>query len=752
MLECTPVSQNDLERLIAGTHWDPRSILGPRIMATEGKPSLVIRVWFPLATAVEVIFHPSLQPGSSGSISAGLLDSPVKMARRHDAGFFEAIVPMQREIVPYGLHITYDDGTTADAHDPYAFPLLVTDLELHLFAEGTLYRAYDSLGAHIRTVADVTGIHFVVWAPNATRVSVVGDFNRWDGRCHPMVNRGSTGLWELFIPDLPEGTLYKYEIRARDQEQLLVKADPYACASELRPRTASIVRDLSNYTWHDDTWMTARTTWDPMSAPLSIYEVHLGSWMRVPEDNNRWLTYHELAQKLIPYVTDLGYTHLELMPVTEHPFDGSWGYQATGYFAATSRYGPPEAFMAFVDAAHQAGLGIIMDWAPAHFPDDPHGLAQFDGTHLYDHADPRRGYHPDWHSRIFNYDRPEVRAFLINSALFWLDKYHIDGLRVDAVASMLYLDYGRKPGEWIPNEFGGHENLGAVTFLKELNVVVHRDFPGAVTIAEESTSWPGVSRPTYTGGLGFTFKWNMGWMHDMLNYFQHDPIYRRFHQNHITFGMLYAFTENFVLALSHDEVVHGKRTLLDKMPGDVWQRFANLRLLYGYMYSHPGKKMLFMGGEFGQWQEWNHDRSLDWHLCDYEPHRGLQRLIRDLNKVYREEPALFEVDYDWNGFQWIDFSDADNSVIAYLRKSRHAEDTMICVCNFTPVPRYQYRIGVPMPGWYRELINTDGLAYGGSNIGNGGGIQTTASPSHDFLYSLTLTLPPLSLLLLKRQS
>jgi 1,4-alpha-glucan branching enzyme len=643
-----------------------------------------------------------------------------------------------------------EDGTVADIHDPYAFPPLLTDFDLHLFAEGTLYKAYDSFGAHVRTVQGVSGVHFVLWAPNAARVSVIGDFNDWNGLCHPMTSRGSTGLWELFIPDLPEGTLYKYEIRSRERDELLSKADPYAFASERRPRTASVVHDLSAYTWHDDAWMRARSEWNPLAAPLSIYEVHLGSWMRVPEENNRWLTYDELAAKLIPYAKDLGYTHLELMPVTEHPFDGSWGYQATGYFAATSRYGDPSGFMAFIDTAHQAGLGVIMDWASAHFPDDPHGLALFDGTHLYDHADPRLGHHPDWHSRIFNYDRVEVRTFLVNSALFWLDKYHIDGLRVDAVASMLYLDYGREPGEWIPNEFGGKENLGAVSLLKELNVLIHREFPGAVTIAEESTAWPGVSRPTYTGGLGFTFKWNMGWMHDMLTFFQHDPIYRRFHQNQITFGLLYAFSENFILALSHDEVVHGKRTLLDKMPGDVWQRFANLRLLYGYMYSHPGKKMLFMGGEFGQWQEWNHDRSLDWHLCEYAPHQGLQRLIRDLNRVYREEPALHEVDFDWSGFQWIDFSDADNSVIAYMRKARSQHTAIVCLCNFTPVPRYDYRIGVPELGWYRELINTDGIAYGGSNMGNSGGIHATETPSHGLSYSLTVTLPPLSMLLLKR--
>ncbi len=732
----TGVPTEDLDRLMAGTHWNPRSILGPQHSTIDGAPCRVIRAWFPYAAHVDVIPAP-------------LSKSLLRMTRLHEAGLFEAVVPEDIAVPLYRFRVTQHDGTIIDQHDPYAFPPLLTDFELHLFVEGTFYKAYDSVGAHIRTIEQVTGVHFVVWAPNAARVSVVGDFNRWDGRCHPMTNRGASGLWELFLPDLPEHTLYKYEIRARAHDTLLVKADPYAQAGELRPRTASIVRDLSRYTWNDRDWMTARAGWNPLTAPLSIYEVHVGSWMRVPEEGNRWLTYQELAQKLIPYAKDLGYTHLELMPVTEHPFDGSWGYQATGYFAATSRYGPPEDFMAFVDAAHQAGLGIIMDWAPAHFPDDPHGLATFDGTHLYDHADPRLGYHPDWHSRIFNYDRAEVRSFLLNSALFWLDKYHIDGLRVDAVASMLYLDYGRKPDEWIPNEFGGNENLGAVSLLKELNILAHRDFPGAITIAEESTSWPGVSRPTYTGGLGFTFKWNMGWMHDMLDYFGYDPVHRRFHQDRITFGLLYAFTENFVLALSHDEVVHGKRTLLDKMPGDLWQRFANLRLLYGYLFSHPGKKMLFMGGEFGQWREWNHDTSLDWHLCDLEPHRGLQRLIRDLNHLYRTEPALHEADFDWSGFEWIDFSDTDNSVIVYLRKTPASDASVVCVCNLTPVPRHGYRIGVPKAGQYRELINTDAFVYGGSNVGNFGGVHSTPIPLHNLPHSLTLTLPPLAVLLLK---
>jgi 1,4-alpha-glucan branching enzyme len=733
MKTSTTPAQDDLERLISGTHWNPRAILGPH----PTPQGLTVRAWLPFAESVEL-----LPAGQTTAVPA---------KRIHEAGLFEAVLPKQSHALHYKVRSRTADGMVAESHDPYAIPPLLTDFELHLFSEGTFYRAYETLGAHVRTAEGITGVHFVVWAPNAARVSVVGEFNRWDGRCHPMTNRGSTGLWEIFLPDLPDGSLYKYEIRPRGQDAVLVKADPYAYAGELRPRTASIVRDLSDFTWHDEAWMNARAQWNPLRAPVAIYEVHLGSWMRVPEEDNRWLTYQELADRLIPYVKDLGYTHIELLPVTEHPFDGSWGYQATGYFAATSRYGAPEDFMAFVDAAHAAGIGVIMDWAPAHFPDDPHGLAYFDGTHLYDHADPRLGYHPDWHSRIFNYDRPEVRNFLLNSALFWLDTYHIDGLRVDAVASMLYLDYGRKAGEWIPNQFGGRENLGAVTLLKELNVLVHRDFPGAMTIAEESTSWAGVSRPTYTGGLGFTFKWNMGWMHDTLDYFAHEPVHRRFHQNQITFGLLYAFTENFVLVLSHDEVVHGKRSLIGKMPGDFWQQFANLRSLYGYMYGHPGKKMLFMGNEFGQWREWNHDTSLDWHLCEHPPHRGLQRYVQDLNRLYRQEPALHAVDYEWNGFQWIDFNDTENSVIAFLRKGEAPAGQILCVGNFTPVPRQHYRIGVPTAGWYRELLNSDAGLYGGSNMGNAGGVHTEAAPCHGHPYSLSLTLPPLSTLFFKLQ-
>ena len=731
--------RQQIEQLVTGHHWDPLSVLGPHTIQQNGAAGIVIRCFLPEAKEASVCLDSAEQPA-------------VPMTRVHDSGLFEAVL---REAPPrshYRVRLVDYAGGVSERYDPYAFAPLLTDFDLHLFAEGTFFRAYDTLGAHLRSVDGIAGIHFVVWAPNAARVSIVGDFNQWDGRRHPMTNRGATGLWELFIPELPDCTLYKYEIRPRDRDAILLKADPYAFASELRPKTASVARELSHYQWNDHAWIEARRQRDPLSTPVTVYEVHLGSWMRVPEEDNRWLTYRELAAKLIPYAKDMGYTHLELMPVTEHPFDASWGYQSTGYFAVTSRYGTPEDFMAFVNAAHQAGIGVLMDWAPAHFPDDAHGLSQFDGTHLYDHADPRLGYHPDWHSRIFNYGRVEVRNFLMNSALFWMDRYHIDGLRVDAVASMLYLDYGRKAGEWIPNQFGGHENLNAVLFLKDLNVLVHREYPGVMMLAEESTSWAGVSRPTYTGGLGFTFKWNMGWMHDMLEYFSHDPVHRTYHQNQLTFGLLYAFNENFMLPLSHDEVVHGKGSLINKMPGDEWQQFANLRALYGLMYGHPGKKMLFMGGEFGQRDEWNHDRSLDWHLLQYAFHAGIQTLVRDLNRLYRTERPLHAIDHDWPGFQWVDFRDAANSIVAFLRKSPDPEEHILCVCNFTPVPRYDYRVGVPRGGYYREVLNTDASIYGGGNMGNGGGLHAQWNPSHGLPFSLSLTLPPLSVLFLKAEA
>ena len=732
------VQLEHIEKLINAEHWNPRELLGPHPTSIDGTQVFMVRTFAPDAVGARII------PDSHGSKS-------IPMTRIHDSGLFEAILDGPTPPVDYRIQVTDTQGTLTERRDPYAFPPMVSDHDLHLFSEGRLFKAYDTLGAHARAVNGVAGIHFVVWAPNAKRVSVVGAFNQWDGRWHQLTSRGATGLWELFIPDLHQGTLYKYEILARNQPAPFLKADPYAFAAELRPRTASVIHDLTAYRWNDRDWMENRKRRDPLTAPISIYEVHPGSWMRVPEEEGRWLTYRELADKLIRYVKHMGYTHIELMPVTEHPFDGSWGYQSTGYFAATSRYGSPEDFMAFIDTAHQAGIGVIMDWVPAHFPDDAHGLARFDGTHLYDHEDPRLGYHPEWNSRIFNYGRVEVTNFLLNSALFWLDKYHIDGLRVDAVASMLYRDYARKAGEWIPNQFGGNENLEAVSFLKELNVLVHREHPGAITIAEESTAWPGVSKPTYTGGLGFTFKWNMGWMHDMLDYFEKDPVHRKFHQTQITFGLLYAFHENFVLVLSHDEVVHGKKALLDKMPGDPWQRFANLRALYGYMYSHPGKNMLFMGGEFGQWREWNHDDSLQWHLCQYESHLGLQRYIHDLNWLYRSEPALYEVDYDWTGFQWIDIHDTENSVISFLRKAKDPNDQIVCVCNFTPMPRHGYRIGVPCLNRYRELLNSDAQIYGGSNLGNGGGVVAEPIGSHGFANSISITLPPLSVMYFKAE-
>jgi 1,4-alpha-glucan branching enzyme len=730
------ITQEHIDQLVSGAHWDPLAILGPHRREQNDSATLIIRCFLPEADHAAVLVA-SPEPRA------------FPMSRIHESGLFEAVLPKVPEASRYRLRVTDYAGQVTERYDPYAFAPLLSDFDLHLFSEGRFFKAYETLGSHLRAIDGIAGIHFVVWAPNAARVSVVGDFNQWDGRRHPMTNRGATGLWELFIPGLRDGTLYKYEIRARGQDTILLKADPYAVASELRPKTASVARDISSYEWNDGAWMERRRTSDPLRVPLAVYEVHLGSWMRVPEEDHRWLTYRELAQHLIPYVKDMGYTHVELMPVTEHPFDASWGYQATGYFAVTSRYGSPEDFMAFVDMAHQAGIGVLMDWAPAHFPDDAHGLSQFDGTHLYDHADPRLGYHPEWRSRIFNYGRVEVRTFLMNSALFWLDRYHIDGLRVDAVASMLYLDYGRKAGEWLPNQFGGHENLDAVLFLKDLNILVHRDHPGAIMLAEESTSWAGVSRPTYAGGLGFTFKWNMGWMHDMLDYFSHDPVHRVYHQNQLTFGLLYAFNENFMLPLSHDEVVHGKGSLINKMPGDEWQQFANLRALYGLMYGHPGKKMLFMGGEFGQRHEWNHDRSLDWHVLQYAYHKGVQTLVRDLNRLYQSEAALHAIDHDWHGFQWVDFHDAANSIIAFLRKAPDAQDHILCVCNFTPVPRYNYCLGAPREGFYREVLNTDASIYGGANIGNGGGLYAQAQSSHGFPFSLHIALPPLSVLFLK---
>lgn len=630
----------------------------------------------------------------------------------------------------------------------YPFPQILTDFDLHLIGEGTHYKKYEKLGAHLREVNGVKGVHFAVWAPNAEDVSVVGDFNNWDGSHYKMWMLGTSGIWEIFVPRLSEGEVYKFAVQTKSGETL-EKADPYAFYSEIRPKSASIVYNIDGYAWNDGKWVAERGHLNSLDAPMSIYEVHLGSWMKVPEEGNRYLTYRELAKKLAGYVKDMGYTHIQLMPVTEHPLDASWGYQTIGYFAPTSRFGTPKDFMSFVDYLHQNDIGVILDWVPAHFPKDGHGLARFDGTCLYEHEDPRKGEHQDWGTLIFNYGRNEVRNYLISNALFWLDKYHIDGLRVDAVASVIYLDYSRQPGEWIPNQYGGNENLEAIDFIKRFNEVVHSTHPGVLTIAEESTAWPAVSRPTYLGGLGFSLKWNMGWMHDTLQYFSKDPSHRKYHQENLTFSLLYAFHENFILVLSHDEVVHGKRALLDKMPGDLPQRFANLRALYGYMYGHPGKKLLFMGGEFGQWHEWNHDESLHWHLLQYEPHQGLKRYVRDLNRFYISEPALYEVDFEYKGFEWIDFHDADNSIISFIRRGRDPGNFLVLAYNFTPVPRKDYRVGVPRGVFYKEVMNSDSESYWGGNVGNLGGVKAEDIPWHGQPFSLNMTLPPLSMIVMK---
>jgi 1,4-alpha-glucan branching enzyme len=629
-------------------------------------------------------------------------------------------------------------------------PTRFTEEDIYLFKEGNQFRLYDKLGSRRLTVGPQEGIYFAVWAPNARRVSVVGNFNGWNTNAHSLAVRwDGSGIWEGFIPGMQTGELYKYHIISNYGDYEVSKGDPISYYWELSPRTASVAWDL-DYQWGDEAWMKSRFQSSAPDSPMSVYEVHLGSWRRAPEENNRFLTYRELAPYLVDYVKDMGFTHVEFLPLMEHPFYGSWGYQVVGYYAPTSRYGSPQDFMHLIDQLHQNGIGVILDWVPSHFPSDEHGLAYFDGTHLYEHKDPRKGFHPEWKTYIFNYGRNEVRNFLVSNALFWLEKYHLDALRVDAVASMLYLDYARKAGEWIPNQFGGRENLEAIGFLKRFNEVTYGTFPDIQTIAEESTAWPMVTRPVYVGGLGFGKKWNMGWMHDTLEYFSLDPVFRKYHHNQLTFSLWYAFSENFILPLSHDEVVYGKGSLLQRMPGDDWQKFANLRLLLGFMYTHPGKKILFMGGEFGQRREWVHEDSLDWHLLQFEPHRGVQRWVKDLNRLHREERALHELDSDPEGFAWIDLSDWENSIISYLRKGRSSEDTVLIVCNFTPVSRSNYRIGVPVKGFWRELLNSDVKDYGGSGQGNMGGAAASPIPYHGQDYSLSLTIPPLGIVILKR--
>jgi 1,4-alpha-glucan branching enzyme len=626
-----------------------------------------------------------------------------------------------------------------------------TDNDLYLFNEGSHFRLASKLGAHIIDHDGNSGTHFAVWAPNAAEVFVMGDFNGWNKTSHRLHANGQSGIWEGFFPKIGKGALYKYHIVSRFNDYRVDKADPFSIFNEIPPKTASIVWDL-DYQWGDPAWMASRRQHNALDKPMAIYEMHVGSWRRVAEEGNRSLSYRELAPRLADYLQQLGYTHVEFLPVMDHPFFGSWGYQITGYFAPSGNYGTPQDFMVLVDTLHQRGIGVILDWVPSHFPADEHGLAFFDGTHLYEHADPRQGYHPEWNSYIFNYGRKEVQSFLISNALFWLAYYHIDGFRVDAVASMLYLDYARKPGEWIPNPYGGRENIEAIEFLRRLNEEIYSNHPDVQTIAEESTSWPMVSRPKYLGGLGFGLKWDMGWMHDTLEYMSQDPIYRRYHHQRLTFRMIYAFHENFVLPLSHDEVVYGKRSLISKMPGDDWQKFANLRTLFGYMYAQPGKKLLFMGGEFGQWREWAHDGSLDWDLLEHPLHAGLQRWMEDLNRLYRSEPALHELDCDPGGFEWIDCDDADSSVVTLLRKGKSSAALILVVCNFTPVPRYSYRLGSPRGGFWQEILNGDASEYGGSNMGNLGGVEAVPVPLHGRPYSLTITAPPLSVSFFRNQT
>ena len=723
------VEQGSLDALVGAYHGDPFAVLGMHQVGER----LTVRVFRPEARAVTV------------REVDGQREWPAVQV--HADGFFEAVLEGAEQRFRYALAFTAHDGHAWTERDPYSFGTILGPLDLHLFAEGQHWQLYEKLGAHLTEIDGARGTTFHVWAPNAQRVSVVGDFNRWDGRVHPLRKLLGCGVWEIFLPGVGEGAHYKFEVK-QAHGGLALKCDPFAFFSQHGTATSSLVFDLHRYAWSDAAWMEARKGKEWHREPVSIYEVHLGSWQRKPEEGNRLLSYREFADTLLPYVVEMGYTHVELLPVAEHPFEGSWGYQVTGFFAPTSRFGNPDEFRYLVDRFHQAGIGVILDWVPGHFPKDAHGLAEFDGTDLFEHADPRQGEHREWGTLIFNYGRNEVRNFLIANALFWLDEYHIDGLRVDAVASMLYLDYSRQPGEWIPNQFGGRENLDAIHFLKRFNEVCYERHPGIMTIAEESTAWPGVSHPLARGGLGFTYKWNMGWMHDTLAYMRHDPVHRRHHHALLTFGLIYAFNEDFVLPLSHDEVVHGKGSLLTKMPGDRWQQFANLRLYFGFMWAHPGKKLLFMGGEFGQAAEWNHDAQLDWAALADTQHAGVRRLVADLNRLYRTLPALHQCDCEARGFEWIDFEDHEQSVLAFIRRGRDDAALVLAVLNFTPVPRPGYRIGVPRAGHYRELLNSDSALYGGSNMGNAGGLDTLAAPCHGREHSLTLTLPPLSCVLL----
>ena len=725
----------EIYRVIKGEHNDPFSVLGMHIIESKKKKSITVRAFLPFANQCYVIDLEN--------------DEKTDMDKIDETVFFEINFKDKTELFKYKLMTIDNSGHTYTFYDPYSFWPVITDYDLYLFNEGKNMRIFDKLGAHTMTVDGIPGILFAVWAPSAKRVSVVGNFNGWDGRQYQMRMRGASGVWEIFIPEVGEYEYYKYEIKAQNNDVFL-KADPYGYYAELKPQTASIVYNIDKYVWHDEKWLTERGQSDTTKKPMSIYELHLGSWMKpVHNDEESYFNYRELADRVIPYVKDMNYTHIEVMPLAEHPFDGSWGYQVCGYFAATSRYGTPEDLMYFIDKCHENNIGIIVDWVPAHFPKDAHGLARFDGTALYEHADPKQGEHPDWGTLIFNYGRNEVKNFLISNALFWFEKYHIDGLRVDAVASMIYLNYGKEDGQWIANQWGGRENVDAINFMKELNTEVYGKFPGTMMMAEESTSWAMVTKPTYIGGLGFGYKWNMGWMNDFLRYMSMDPIYRKYHHTNITFSMWYAYSENFILVLSHDEVVHGKCSMLNKMPGDYWQKFANLRTAYGFMFGHPGKKLMFMGNEFGQFIEWNYHQGLDWHLLEYDMHKKMQTYVKDLNALYKENPALWELDFDQKGFEWIDCHDAERGVVSFLRRDSQGNE-LIFVSNFTPVKYENYRIGVPGRGFYKEIFNSDSEQYGGSNAGNNGGVDATDIAWHGRLNSIDITVPPLATVVFKR--
>ena len=724
------MTHEEIEAIVGGHHGDAFRILGPHSAGEKGGPPVwEVRAFLPQAESAEVVADGRTAP----------------MSKEHLQGFFCAA--LSGSPTPYRIRARLWDGSEVEIDDPYRFGPQIAEADLYLHNEGTLHEAYKVLGAQIVESGGAEGVRFAVWAPNAECVTVAGEFNDWDIRRHPM-RRRSGGVWEIFIPGLRQGAAYKYNVRSRVAAYQQLKADPYAFYCETPPKSASLVWDLRKYEWGDAAWLETRAQTDWLKSPVSIYEVHFESWMRGP--HGRAPGYREMAVKLVEYVKRMGYTHIELLPIMEHPFSGSWGYQVIGYYAPTSRFGSPDDFKYFVDCCHRAGIGVIVDWVPAHFPKDAHGLVFFDGTALYEHADPRMGEHREWGTLVFNYGRNEVRAFLISNALFWLKEYHIDGLRVDAVASMLYLDYSRQPGEWIPNRFGGNENLEAIDFLRRFNELAHQT-PGVFTVAEESTAFPGVSKPVYLNGLGFTMKWNMGWMHDMLSYFGNNPVHRKYHHNDITFSLLYAFTENFILPISHDEVVHGKASLLNKMPGDEWQQFANVRAFLAYMWGHPGKKLLFMGQEIGQREEWNHDVGVRWELLEFDYHRKLQALARELNRLYREYPAFYQVDFHYTGFEWIDFHDWESSIIAFLRRGEDPKDLLIFCCNFTPVVRQSYEFGVPEEGFYEEILNTDSELFGGTNLGNGGLVSSQPIPKHSRKFSIAVTLPPLAVVVFRKR-